>query len=64
LDNGAEQNPASANTQQPATELGLPEPADLLNPLKAKNPKSKTTLGDADAMVEIIEASWTTHPRL
>jgi integrase len=25
LDNGAEQNPASANTQQPVTELGLPE---------------------------------------
>lgn len=53
-----------ASKQQPATEIELPEPADLLNQLKAKNPKSKASLGDADAMVGIIEEFWSTHPRV
>ena len=33
----------------------LPEPADLLNQLKAKRKKSKAELGDVEAIVEIIE---------
>jgi len=60
LDNGAEQNPASANTQQPATELGLPEAADLLNQLKAERKKSTTTLSDIVAILEMIEKSCDT----
>jgi hypothetical protein len=30
----------------------------LLNQLKALHPKSKATLGDVEALVEIIEESW------
>jgi len=60
LDNGAEQNPASANTQQPVTELGLPEPADLLNQLKAERKKSTATLSDIVAILEMIEKSCDT----
>ena len=41
--------------QSPATALELPEPADLLNQLKALHPKSKATLGDVKVLVEIIE---------
>ena len=48
--------------QNPPPVIELPESADLLNQLKAKNPKSKASLGDADAMVEIIEEFWKTHP--
>jgi hypothetical protein len=55
LDNGAEQNPASANTQQPATELGLPEAADLLNQLKGRRKKSKVELADVTAILEFLE---------
>ena len=54
LDNGAEQNPASANTQQPAAELGLPEAADLLNQLKAKRKKSRADLADVEEILEIL----------
>ncbi|MEG3903659.1 hypothetical protein QUB19_15595 [Microcoleus sp. B4-C5] len=54
LDNGAEQNPASTNTQQPAAELGLPEAADLLNQLKAERKKSTTTLADVETILEIL----------
>jgi chromosome segregation ATPase len=55
LDNGAEQNPASANTQQPATELGLPEAADLLNQLKGRRKKSKVELADVTVILEFLE---------
>lgn len=64
LEIGELQAELEAYKQQPATEIELPEPADLLNQLKAKNPKSKASLGDADAMVGIIEEFWSTHPRV
>jgi hypothetical protein len=41
--------------QQPAAEFELPEPADLLNQLKAKRKKSKTDLADIEAILELIE---------
>jgi hypothetical protein len=43
--------------QSPAPAIELPEPADLLNQLKALHPKSKATLGDVKVLVEIIEES-------
>ncbi|MEG4004919.1 hypothetical protein QUA41_27760 [Microcoleus sp. Pol11C1] len=55
LDNGAKQNPASANTQQPATKLGLPEAADLLNQLKGRRKKSKVELADVTVILEFLE---------
>jgi len=48
-------NPPPANTQQPAAELKLPEPADLLNRLKARRKKSKADLADIEAILELIE---------
>ena len=55
LDNGAEQNPASANTQQPAAELKLPSPADLLNQLKKANGKKFTaSLTDVEKILESL----------
>ncbi|MEG5001229.1 hypothetical protein [Microcoleus sp. B4-D4] len=41
--------------QQPATELELPEPADLLNQLKTRRKKSTTTLADVEKILEILE---------
>ena len=41
---------------QPATQLELPEAADLLNKLKAKRKKSKTDLADLEAILEILES--------
>jgi chromosome segregation ATPase len=55
LDNGAEQNPASANTQQLAAELKLPSPADLLNQLKKANGKKFTaSLTDVEKILESL----------
>jgi len=45
-----EQNPAPI-----AIGAGLPEPADLLNKLLGMLPKSKTTMKDATAILEILE---------
>lgn len=41
--------------QQPATELELPEPADLLNQLKTRRKKSTATLADVEKILEILE---------
>ena len=41
--------------QQTAVEFELPEPADVLNRLKAKRKKSKTDLADIKAIFELIE---------
>jgi hypothetical protein len=55
LDNGAEQNPASANTQQLAAELKLPSLADLLNQLKKANGKKFTaSLTDVEKILESL----------
>jgi len=55
LDNGAEQNPAPANIQQPAVELKLPSPADLLNQLKKANGKKFTaSLTDVEKILESL----------
>jgi outer membrane protein TolC len=48
-------NPPTDNTQQPAAELKLPSPADLLNRLKARRKKSKADLADIEAILELIE---------
>lgn len=42
-------------TTQLVTEFELPEASDLLNRLKAKRRKSKTDLGDVEAILEMIE---------
>ena len=41
--------------QQPATELELLEPAELLNQLKTRRKKSTTTLADVEKILEILE---------
>jgi hypothetical protein len=43
--------------------LELPEASVLLNKLKAKRKKSTASLADVDAILEILEESWMTHPR-
>ncbi len=42
-------------TAQPATEFELPEPADLLNQLKAKRKKATASLADVETILEILE---------
>ncbi|MEG4809638.1 flagellar alpha dynein [Microcoleus sp. F8-D3] len=37
------------------TDADFPEPADLLNQLKARRKKSKTDLGDVEAILEILQ---------
>jgi DNA repair exonuclease SbcCD ATPase subunit len=44
-----------AYKQQPATELELPSPADLLNQLKTRRKKSTATLADVEKLLEILE---------
>jgi uncharacterized coiled-coil DUF342 family protein len=51
------ENPPTDNTQQPAAELKLPSPADLLNQLKSKRKKSTASLADVEKILEILEAS-------
>ncbi|MEG4589364.1 hypothetical protein QUA54_29725 [Microcoleus sp. MOSTC5] len=43
--------------QSPATAIELPEPAGLLNQLKAERKKSTATLADVEAILEMIEKS-------
>ncbi|MEG4583555.1 hypothetical protein QUA71_28720 [Microcoleus sp. MON1_C5] len=40
--------------QNPALAIELPEPADLLNQLKARRKKSRTDLGDVAKILEIL----------
>jgi chromosome segregation ATPase len=56
LEIGNLQAELEAYKQQPATELELPEPADLLNQLKGRRKKSKADLADVEAILEILEA--------
>jgi regulator of replication initiation timing len=42
-------------TAQPATEFELPEPADLLNQLKAKRKKATASLADIETILKILE---------
>jgi hypothetical protein len=42
-------------TAQPVANFELPEPADLLNQLKAKRKKSTASLADIEAILEILE---------
>jgi chromosome segregation ATPase len=42
-------------TAQPVTEFKLPEPADLLNQLKAKRKKATASLADIEAILGILE---------
>ena len=42
-------------TAQPVAQFELPEPADLLNKLKAKRKKTTTSLADIEAILEILE---------
>jgi chromosome segregation ATPase len=44
-------------TAQPVAEVELPEPAELLNRLKAKRKKSTASLADIEAILEILEES-------
>jgi hypothetical protein len=44
------------STQQPPTEFEFPEPAEVLNQLKAKRKKSKAELADVRETLEILEA--------
>ena len=49
------ENPPPANTQQPAAELKLPSPADLLNQLKKANGKKFTaSLTDVEKILESL----------
>ena len=49
------ENPPRANTQQPAVELKLPSPADLLNQLKKANGKKFTaSLTDVEKILESL----------
>ena len=49
------ENPPTDNTQQPAVELKLPSPADLLNQLKKANGKKFTaSLTDVEKILERI----------
>ena len=49
------ENPPRANTQQPAVELKLPSPADLLNQLKKANGKKFTAnLTDVEKILESL----------
>jgi hypothetical protein len=43
-----------AYRQQPVAEFELPEPADLLNRLKAKREKSRADLADVTKILEIL----------
>ncbi|MEG5066777.1 flagellar alpha dynein [Microcoleus sp. B3-A4] len=49
------QNPPPAIEQNPAPTIELPEPADLLNRLKARRKKSKADLADVEAILELLE---------
>jgi hypothetical protein len=44
-------------TAQPAAEFELPEPAELLNLLKARRRKATASLADVEAILEILEES-------
>ncbi|MEG4944919.1 hypothetical protein [Microcoleus sp. F4-D5] len=55
LEIGELQAELEAYKQQPATELELPEPADLLNQLKARRKKSGANLADVEAILEMLE---------
>ncbi|MEG4519227.1 flagellar alpha dynein [Microcoleus sp. AT9b-C5] len=44
-----------ANTNSAPTVAEFPEPADLLNQLKARRKKSKADLGDVEAILEILQ---------
>ena len=49
------ENPPTDNTQQPAAELKLPSPADLLNQLKKANGKKFTaSLQDVEKILESL----------
>jgi uncharacterized coiled-coil DUF342 family protein len=49
------ENPPTDNTQQPAAELKLPSPADLLNQLKKANGKKFTaSLTDVEKILESL----------
>lgn len=49
------ENPPTDNTQQPATEVKLPSPADLLNQLKKANGKKFTaSLTDVEKILESL----------
>jgi DNA repair exonuclease SbcCD ATPase subunit len=52
----AEREETSISTQQPPTEFEFPEPAEVLNQLKAKRKKSKAELADVRETLEILEA--------
>jgi chromosome segregation ATPase len=45
---------AALRTTQPAPAIELPEPADLLNQLKAKRKKSKCDLADVEAILDML----------
>jgi chromosome segregation ATPase len=55
LEIGNLQAELEAYKQQPATELELPEPTDLLNQLKTRRKKSTATLADVEKLLEILE---------
>ncbi|MEG4031892.1 MULTISPECIES: hypothetical protein [unclassified Microcoleus] len=57
LEIGDLQAELEAYKQQPATELELPEPADLLNQLKGRRKKSKAELADVAEILEILGGS-------
>ena len=43
-----------AYKQQPATDFEMPEPADILNQLKARRKKSRADLGDIEAVLGLL----------
>ncbi len=55
LEIGNLQAELEAYKQQPATELELPSPADLLNQLKTRRKRSTATLADVEKLLEILE---------
>lgn len=57
LEIGELQAELEAYKQQPATELELPEPAELLNQLKTRRKKSTATLADVEKILEILEGN-------
>jgi len=48
------ENPPPAIEQNPAPAIELPEPADLLNQLKARRKKSGANLADVEAILEML----------
>ncbi|MEG4286515.1 flagellar alpha dynein [Microcoleus sp. A006_D1] len=55
------QRDREANKNSAPTVAEFPEPADLLNQLKARRKKSKADLADMDTVVELLSLLWSSE---